>query len=116
MLGKTAGGQEDLWAGRVAGPLPLKGPRNNTQHTPHTTHHTPHTTHHTPHTTHHTPHTTHHTPHTTHHTQNHPMAGAFNNCAPPSGHSLLLLLSSHASGGIVSRLFTSPAPSEGSHE
>src|ERR1035437_8854646 len=68
MLGKTAGGKEDLWAGRVAGPLPLKGPRNNTQHTPHTTHHTPHTTHHTPHTTHHTPHTTHHTPHTTHHT------------------------------------------------
>ena len=93
MLGKTAGGQEDLWAGRVAGPLLLTGPRNNTQHTPHTTPH-----------------------HTQNHTQNHPMAGAFLNCAPPSGHSLLLLLSSHASGGIVSRLFTSPAPSEGSHE
>src|ERR1035438_8760317 len=33
MLGKTAGGQEVLWAGRVAGPLLLTGPRNNTQHT-----------------------------------------------------------------------------------
>src|ERR1035441_9831163 len=40
MLGKTAGGQEDLWAGRVAGPLLLTGPRNNTHHTPHTTHKT----------------------------------------------------------------------------
>src|ERR1035437_6519954 len=99
MLGKTAGGQEDLWAGRVAGPLPLKGPRNNTQHTTHNTHHTPHTTHHTPHTTHKTI----------------PWPG-LSTTAHRQGTFSELLLSSHASGGIVSRLFTSPAPSEGSHE